>query len=167
MQPSPAQVYSFLLEYTAATDPCQPGTFLRRVLWLEQEGGAPQEVRLRDIRTYCCLLETSDSIYTLAYQDIAALREPSAEGPTMPVVRVRIGSLARDANARLARRSRRLQPHAARPGAAGPPTAPRAQEPAVTQPGAAPAARGGERKKGQEKPVVSLEEIERMLAEMR
>ncbi len=107
MQASQSEIHAFLLEYSGAQNRVQSGKFKRDQLRLEFEGGSPTTVKLRDLRTSCCMIDLGSSIFTLNFRDILGFHIPNDPGVTMPVMTVRLGCLARDMNARMARDTRR------------------------------------------------------------
>src|SRR5690625_1329457 len=107
MQASHKEIHAFLLEYTGASNRVQAGKFKRDQLRLEFEGGAASTAKLRDLRNTCCMIDIGSSILTLNFRDVTTFSIPNEPGTTMPVLTVRLGSLARDMNARMARDTRR------------------------------------------------------------
>ena len=107
MQASQSDIHAFLLEYSGAHNKVQSGKFKRDQLRLEFEGGSPTTVKLRDLRTSCCMIDLGSSIFTLNFRDILGFNIPNDPGVTMPVMTVRLGCLSRDMNARMARDTRR------------------------------------------------------------
>ncbi len=107
MQASQFDIHAFLLEYSGAHNRIQSGRFKRDQLRLEFEGATPVTVRLRDLRTSCCMIDLGSSIFTLNFRDVISFSIPNEPGVTMPVLSVRVGCLARDMNARMARDTRR------------------------------------------------------------
>lgn len=107
MQASQNEIHGFLLEYTGAHNRVQSDRFKRDQIRLEFEGAAPATAKLRDLRTSCCMIDIGNSIFTLNFRDIISFNIPNDPGVTMPVLTVRLGSLARDMNARMARDTRR------------------------------------------------------------
>lgn len=107
MQASQSEIHAFLLEYSGAQNRVQSGKFKRDQLRLEFEGGSPTTVKLRDLRTSCCMIDLGSSIFTLNFRDITGFSIPNDPGIAMPVLHVRLGCLARDMNARMARDTRR------------------------------------------------------------
>src|SRR5690554_2817014 len=107
MQASQSEIHAFLLEYSGAHNRVQAGKFKREQVRLEFEGGSPTTAKLRDLRTSCCMIDIGSSIFTLNYRDITGFSIPNDPGVAMPVLTVRLGCLARDMNARMARDTRR------------------------------------------------------------
>jgi|GEM_PF-3649296 len=107
MQASHKEIHAFLLEYSGASNRVQAGKFKRDQLRLEFEGGAASTAKLRDLRNTCCMIDIGSSIFTLNFRDVTTFSIPNEPGTTMPVLTVRLGSLARDMNARMARDTRR------------------------------------------------------------
>lgn len=107
MQATQNEIHAFLLEYTGAHNRVQSGKFKRDQFRLEFEGGSAATARVRDLRTSCCMIDLGSSIFTLNFRDITAFSIPNEPGVSMPVLSVRLGCLARDMNARMARDTRR------------------------------------------------------------
>ena len=109
MQASQSEIHAFLLEYSGAHNRVQAGKFKREQVRLEFEGGSPTTAKLRDLRTSCCMIDLDSSIFTLDFTDVIGANYPDASeaGPSLPVLTVRVGCLARDMNARIARTPRR------------------------------------------------------------
>lgn len=107
MQATQNEIHAFLLEYTGAHNRVQSGKFKRDQFRLEFEGGSASTARLRDLRTSCCMIDLGSSIFTLNFRDITSFSIPNEPGVSMPVLTVRLGCLARDMNARMARDTRR------------------------------------------------------------
>lgn len=105
MQTSRRDVHEFLLYCSGARNGVQTGEFKHSEFRLEFETGRPAAVRLRDLRTTCCLIDLGTSIYTLDFDDVLACRLPAA-GAGLPVLAVRSGCLARDVVAGATRNAR-------------------------------------------------------------
>jgi hypothetical protein len=100
-------IHETLLEYSGAREAVQADTFTRNQIRLEFDSGAPVEASLRDLRSTCCMIDIGHSIFTLAFSDVISCLMPEHPGSAPLILRVRVGCLARDANALLARNLRR------------------------------------------------------------
>lgn len=107
MASSPGSIHEIFLEYSGAQEPVQADSFVRDQLHLEFDSGAPLAARLRDLRPSCCMIDVGNSIFTLAFSDILNCVMPEHPGAEPLLLRVRVGCLARDANARFVRSARR------------------------------------------------------------
>jgi len=107
MQASQNDIHAFLVDYSGAHDRVQSGRFKRDQIRLEFEGGSPATAKLRDLRTTCCMIDLGSSIFTLNFRDVTAFGAPGEAGGSLPVLTLRVGSLARDMNARIAQDTRR------------------------------------------------------------
>lgn len=107
MQASENEIHAFLVDYSGAHDRVQSGRFKRDQIRLEFEGGSPATAKLRDLRTTCCMIDLGSSIFTLNFRDVTSFGHPGEAGAPLPVLTVRLGALARDMNARMARDTRR------------------------------------------------------------
>jgi hypothetical protein len=102
-------IHETFLEYSGAKEAVQADSFIRDQIRLDFDSGAPVVARLRDLRSTCCMIDVDNSIFTLAFSDILHCVMPEYPGSAPLVLRVRVGCLARDANALLARNTRRSQ----------------------------------------------------------
>src|SRR5690625_3822033 len=107
MQASHKEIHAFLLEYSGASNRVQAGKFKRDQLRVGVEGGADSTGKLGDLRNAWGTIDIGCSIFTLTFRDVTSSSIPNEPGATMPVLTVRLGSLARDMNARMARDTRR------------------------------------------------------------
>ena len=176
MQPSRSEIHSFLAEYSGATGQVQSGRFRRDQLRLDFNGSTSVVVRLRDLRTSCCMIDLDSSIFTLDFTDVIGANYPDASeaGPSLPVLTVRVGCLARDMNARIARTPRRrrtvsesddLQHNEPLNPPGGSTRLPEFLDPTPAPAARAPAAKAQARTK-QDAERQSLQDIEEMLNEL-
>lgn len=107
MQASQNEIHAFLVDWSGAHDRVQSGRFKRDQIRLEFEGGSPATAKLRDLRTTCCMIDLGSSIFTLNFRDVTGFSLPHEAGAALPVLTLRLGALARDMNARMARDTRR------------------------------------------------------------
>ncbi len=162
MQPNRSQVHDFLLEFTGANSRVQSGSFKRDQLQLQFEGGSPARAVLRDLRSSCCMIDIDNSIFTLAYDDVMSV----TDNGTAAVIGVRVGCLARDMNARLARSRHRVSRHFsyAQPASEPSRTPPQPEQPAADlETGFQTAQNAAARSEKIHENRASLEEIEAML----
>lgn len=103
MSGSSHNIHEMFLEYSGAQETVQADSFVRNQVRLEFDSGMPLTAQLRDLRSMCCMIDIGNSIFTLAFSDILSCTIPEHPGVSPLVLKVRIGCLARDTNALLAR----------------------------------------------------------------
>jgi hypothetical protein len=103
MSGSSHNIHQMFLEYSGAQETVQADSFVRNQVRLEFDSGKPLTAQLRDLRSTCCMIDIGHSIFTLAFSDVISCIMPEHPGVSPLVLRVRIGCLARDTNALLAR----------------------------------------------------------------